>query len=236
MADDVSIKISDLSVNFDRWGQSVSALTDINLDIPEEQLVIIIGSNGSGKSTLLKAIYGLVEYSSGKITLAKHSNDKFSSDLFYISQDPLAGTAEELTLLENLQVATPTDGGFFSSYRLDKNGLTSLMKTFDLVSRKDQLLKDFSGGERQQIALLIASLRKPRVLLLDEPLSALHPEKIEPCMNLINTMSQDGSTILMVTHSPDIAYSYGDRTIELDEGHIICDKAGLDRGCEKREV
>ena len=221
------IKIANLSVNYERWGQFLPALEDINLEILKHQWVMITGHNGSGKSTLLKVLAGIEKPTSGNVTISAFQNElekkQFYSNVFYVSQDPLSGTAEELTLIENLQVADTKKRGLFFRSIFKQDLYFSLMNYFDLEIRKDQLLKYFSGGERQQIALLIAKLRNPRLLLLDEPFSSLDSNKAKSCMKLIEDMSNNGSTILQVSHDKDITLQYGHRTIEFNQGHILND-------------
>lgn len=145
------------------------------------------------------------------------SRDKsFSSECFFVTQDPLAATADALSLTENLKVADPTAGIAQRSAFYD-----SLMMSVGLESRRDQLLRYFSGGERQQIALLVAEIRRPSLLLLDEPFSALDPSRAARCMELLQSIHRRGTTILQVTHDDAMAHSFGDRTVSLANG-VIC--------------
>ena len=106
------IKVDDLSVVFQRWGQSVPALVGINFELVPGQWCLLTGHNGSGKSSLLKVLAGRLKASGGRIAFdAGGASAEFATDLFYISQDPLAGTAEGLTLLENMVVADPIQIG-----------------------------------------------------------------------------------------------------------------------------
>lgn len=231
MSDDTLIRFENLHVNFHRWGQSLPALIDINLDVAAGQWLMIVGHNGSGKSTLLKALMGQQELSRGRVEILGQNavgdgQGRFSSRFFHVSQDPLLGTAEGLTLWENLVVADPCPrhGWWFSMAPATQYG--ELLSQFDLTSRANQILRYFSGGERQQIALLIAKLRNPQILLLDEPFAALDPARIRQCEQLIASMNSAGCTVLHVTHDMNSASSLGHRTVELERGRILRDLVG----------
>lgn len=234
------IKVSHLSVDFQRWGQSHAALVDINLEVLQQQWIMVAGHNGSGKSTLLKTLTGYVEPTKGTVEFGRSDGvaelkNRFSSELFYVSQDPLAGTAEELTLLENLVVAEPHPHRMKVGFNARQQEYASLLNEFGLTTRANQLLKYFSGGERQQIALLIAKLRNPRVLLLDEPFAALDPDRVPTCLQLIASMNDAGCTVLQISHEIHLARSVGHRTIVLEHGRILHDRVGADRIGELEE-
>ena len=216
----LSLSIAGLRVEFERWGQTVTAVDGLDLVVPQGQWVMLKGHNGSGKSSLLAAIAGRLRIAAGSIdsTLRTPAEDGFSSDFFLVSQDPLAATADALSLMENLKAADPVPGS------ADRTSVhDSLMKSVDLWPRRDQLLRYFSGGERQQIALLIAQLRRPALLLLDEPFSALDPSRAAGCMELLRSIHRQGTTILQVTHDDAIAHSFGDRTLSLERGRLRAD-------------
>lgn len=211
-----SLAITGLRVEFERWGQTVTALGGLDLVVPQGQWIMLTGHNGSGKSSLLSAIAGRVRVAAGSIESTLHSSlDKgFASECFFVTQDPLAATADALSLTENLKVADPAHAHRGALY-------DSLMKSVGLWPRRDQLLRYFSGGERQQIALLVAEIRRPTLLLLDEPFSALDPSRAATCMELLQSIHHRGTTILQVTHDEAMAHSFGDRTISLERG-VLC--------------
>lgn len=106
------IQLNKLCVNFTRWGQSIPAIVDVNLEIYQKEWIVVIGHNGSGKSTLFKVLAGNISPTSGSVNIImppknKYLDETFSSNLFYVTQDPLKSTADELTLLENFIVADP---------------------------------------------------------------------------------------------------------------------------------
>lgn len=194
---------------------------------------MVVGHNGSGKSSLLRAIAGQIDISGGNINISPRKllvdQKEFSSDLFFVTQDPLSGTADALTLVENFVVADPNPRGLTDGRTDRYSYYEELWDSFGLCSRKDQLLKYFSGGERQQIAVSIAQLRRPMLLLLDEPFSALDPQRTRICLDLVKTMHDRGTTILQVTHDTNIACTYGDRTIALEKGALHLDILGAER-------
>ena len=104
-----------------------------------------------------------------------------------------------------------------------------LLLQFDLAPRANQLLRYFSGGERQQVALIIAKLRNPQILLLDEPLTALDPSRVPKCEQLIASMSSAGCTILQITHNMNAARTTGHRIVALNAGRILYDHTGKER-------
>ena len=214
------LSITSLRVEFERWGQTVTAVDGLDLVVPQGQWIMLKGHNGSGKSSLLSAIAGRVRIAAGSIksTLNASRDKGFASECFFVTQDPLAATADALSLTENLKVADPAPAPAHRGALYD-----SLMKSVGLWPRRDQLLRYFSGGERQQIALLVAEIRRPALLLLDEPFSALDPLRAASCMELLQSIHRQGTTILQVTHDEGMAHSFGDRTISLERGVLRSD-------------
>jgi putative ABC transport system ATP-binding protein len=213
-----SLAVTGLRVEFERWGQTVTAVGGLDLVVPQGQWIMLTGHNGSGKSSLLSAIAGRVRIAAGSIESTLHSSrDKgFASECFFVTQDPLAATADALSLTENLKVADPATANRGALY-------DSLMRSVGLWPRRDQLLRYFSGGERQQIALLVAEIRRPALLLLDEPFSALDPSRAASIMEFLKSIHRRGTTILQVTHDETMAQSFGDRTISLERGVLRSD-------------
>lgn len=224
--------LSEVCVRFERWGQVHNALVDISLQISEGEWVMVTGHNGSGKSTLLKVLSGQIKPTSGSMQVFSSEENStglhFASETYHVQQDPLLGTAALLTLRENLAVALPRSA--MSSTRIERRRLVD--ETIDRLgmrTRANQLLRNFSGGERQQVALAIAHLRQPKLLLLDEPFAALDPQRISAAIPLISELAFTGSTVLQVTHDPSMASSYGHRTLVLENGQLISDLAGTGR-------
>lgn len=226
------ICLQGIHVTYRRWGQSLTALAGIDLEVKSGQWVMIVGHNGSGKSTLLKVISGQLEATIGRIEIndaPKAGDAGFDSRLFYVCQDPLLGTAEGLTLLENLIVADPFPQRRGGAPGVRRNFYMELLSEFDLAERAHQLLRYFSGGERQQVALIVAKLCNPQILLLDEPLAALDPSRLPKYEQLIASMNSAGCTILQITHDMNAARTTGNRTIALGAGRMLYDHSGEER-------
>jgi putative ABC transport system ATP-binding protein len=229
------LEIRGLTVCFTRWNQTISALDGIDVEVPSGQWIVLVGHNGSGKTTLLNAIDGRISPKTGEIRirgLQDLSPSQIVDNVFHVHQDPLLGTAPILTVFENLFVA---DDQAFRD-RVAKNKLVKkyqdLLRPVGLSDRIYQPAKLLSGGERQLLALLIARLRPSALMLLDEPLAALDPGKAELCQKLIRGLSQEGRTIIQVTHEPDIAVSEGQRTLVLRQGKIVYDVSGEQRNID----
>jgi len=221
----------------------VRALQNVDFQLEEGSFVIVIGTNGSGKSTLLNAVAGTFPVDTGTIRLAgqdvtgwpEHRRAKMIGRVF---QNPFSGTAPNMTIAENLALA---------SRRGKKRGLGWALRTASLKSLQDRVrrlnmgLEDrldnsigtLSGGQRQALTLLMATLVKPRLLLLDEHTAALDPRSADQVIQISEEIiSKEKITTLMVTHSMHQAVNLGDRLIMMHRGRIIHDF----RGAEKRRM
>lgn len=217
------------------------SLRGLNLAVPEGQFVAVIGSNGAGKSTLLGAIAGDVPVSRGRIFIGEEDATdrpaaRRSSLVARVFQDPSAGTCAGLTLEENLAVSARRG----QQRRLSRPALTAQSRRsfqdalaglgLGLERRLDDLVGDLSGGQRQALGLLMATMRPARLLLLDEHTAALDPHMAELVMLLTERLVRErGLTALMVTHVPRHALEVGDRTVLLHEGRLAFDVAGTER-------
>ncbi len=210
------------------------ALVDIDLHLAEGDFVTVIGGNGAGKSTTLNAVAGTFLVDSGTIEiggvdvtrLPEYKRAKYLGRVF---QDPMTGTASTMTIEENMALA----------YRRGKPrtlrwGITSAEKKRfrDELASLDLGLEDrmnarvglLSGGQRQALTLLMATLQKPQLLLLDEHTAALDPKTAEKVLTLTRKLIADNHlTAMMVTHNMKDALHYGNRIIMLHEGRIILD-------------
>jgi len=212
----------------------VCALSDINLEIREHEFVTVIGTNGSGKSTLLNVIAGTVFPDSGDIEIdgkimtrkRDYQRAKYISRVF---QNPFMGTAPDMTIAENLLMAM-----FRGKKRYPVISLNEKQKSFfrdqlsqlnmQLENRLDTVMKTLSGGQRQAIALLMAVLKTPGVLLLDEHTAALDPKTAAEVIRLTQKfVTGHNLTALMVTHSMKQAIELGTRTWMMHHGRIIDD-------------
>lgn len=211
------IVAENLTVYFAQWGEKTTALKNVSLTVPKGQWLMLTGPNGSGKTTLLKVFAGLQTLDEGCINKFVCNNTSFMSELFMVHQQPLDGTAELLTLKENLVVALP------DAITNDDLFITNILKKLGMKEQKEQLLRDFSGGQRQLVALAIALARKPEVLLLDEPFSALDSQKVDLAISFLKEMHAGGTTIVQVSHNIEHIEKLAQRSIRLGNGYITED-------------
>ena len=213
------------------------ALDDLSLQVNDGDFITIIGGNGAGKSTLFNAIAGSIETDSGSIVLdgaditftPEHTRARSIGRLF---QDPMRGTAPNMTVLENLTLAAGKGGWLSSLRKADKIAFTNLVAELDmgLEKRMDQPVGSLSGGQRQALTLLMATVNPPKLLLLDECTAALDPATADKVLALINRIvSEHHITCLMITHDMEMALTMGNRTLMMIEGKIVMDVSGEER-------
>lgn len=213
---------------------------NLNLHIKKGEFVIIIGGNGAGKSTLMNLISGSISPDSGKIfidgkdvtELPEHKRAKFIGRVF---QDPLKGSCPNLTVEENLSLALLRNKKRtlkFGINKVNKENLKHKLEKLNLglENRLETKMGTLSGGQRQAITLLMATLVKPKILLLDEHTAALDPKSSEKILNLTQKITSDNSiTTLMITHNLEHATKFGNRLIMLDSGKIKYDVSGNEK-------
>lgn len=234
--------IEDLVKRFNGTGVEKPALAGISLRLQPGDFVTIIGSNGAGKSTLLNAIAGVFPVDDGRIVLDGEDitdlpEHRRACHIGRVFQDPAIGTAPNMTIEENLSLALSKGKrrglgrGIRSQDRKLFRERLSLLG-LGLENRLHDKVGLLSGGQRQALTLLMATIRRPKLLLLDEHIAALDPKTAELILNLTNKIVRGfGLTTLMVTHNLEHALEYGNRTIMMHEGEIILDLSG-----PKREV
>jgi putative ABC transport system ATP-binding protein len=216
------------------------ALQGIDLTIQEGEFITVIGSNGAGKSTFLNAIAGEILPSQGSIFIDDKDVTKLPSynraDLVArVFQDPLAGTCADLTIAENMALALRRGKRRGLLWALKKHIREHFKETLrhldlGLEDRLDTLMSLLSGGQRQAVSLLMATLSPLKILLLDEHTAALDPKTAGYVMDLSQKIINEKQlTALMVTHSLHQALHCGTRTIMLHEGRIIYDVSGPER-------
>jgi putative ABC transport system ATP-binding protein len=216
------------------------ALKGIDLTIHEGDFITVVGSNGAGKSTLLNVISGEIPPSSGNILIndknvSRDPTFKRAVNVARVFQDPLVGTCGELSIAENLCLALKRGQKRPLLKALStktKKTLQEMVKALNLglESRLDTPMGLLSGGQRQAVSLLMATLSPLQILLLDEHTSALDPKTAAFIMELSQTLIQERNlTTLMVTHSLHHALDYGNRTLMLHDGQIIYDVSGPER-------
>ena len=217
-----------------------TALNDLNLTLNDGDFVTVIGGNGAGKSTMLNAIAGSFQIDSGKIVidgtdvtgLPEHKRAALLGRVF---QDPMMGTAPTMQIEENLALAARR-----GQHRGLKWGITKAERAeyqkrlhalnLGLEERMTAKVGLLSGGQRQALTLLMATLRKPKLLLLDEHTAALDPKTAEKVLHTTDRIIRDQKlTAMMVTHNMKDAIAHGNRLIMMHEGKVILDISGEDK-------
>ena len=216
------------------------ALRDLNLTLKEGDFVTIIGGNGAGKSTMLNAIAGVWPVDEGQIIIddkdvTKLPEYKRAAFLGRVFQDPMNGTAATMGIEENLALALRR-----GTLRTLKPGINNSERKLyrDLLLRLGLGLEDrltskvglLSGGQRQALTLLMATLKKPRLLLLDEHTAALDPKTAAKVLETTDKIvNSEHLTTLMITHNMRDAIAHGNRLIMMNAGHVIYDVAGEEK-------
>ncbi len=238
------LKITNLQKTFNPGTVNAkTALSGLNLTLENGDFVTVIGGNGAGKSTLLNAIagvwkpdYGTIELDGIDVTnMSEHKRAQFLGRVF---QDPMKGTAPDMEIAENLAIASKR--GIKRKFvwgvkKADREHYKELLTMLDLgletrLSTKVGLL---SGGQRQAVTLLMATLNRPKLLLLDEHTAALDPKTASKVLALTNKIvSENNLTTLMITHNMHDAIQYGNRLIMMHEGNVVVDV----RGEEKKKL
>ena len=216
------------------------ALTNVSLTLNDGDFVTVIGGNGAGKSTLLNAIAGVWPVDSGSISidgqdvtgLPDYRRAKLIGRVF---QDPMTGTAATMQIDENLALAKRRGrrrGLRWGVTQAERGEYRERLKLLNLglEDRMTSKVGLLSGGQRQALTLLMATLQKPKLLLLDEHTAALDPKTAEKVLNATERIiDEDHLTALMITHNMRDAIAHGNRLIMMHEGHIIFDVSGEDK-------
>lgn len=214
-----------------------TALSYVSLHLKPGDLATIIGSNGAGKSTMFNAICGDFLTDSGKIELdgkditfqPPHVRARSIGRLF---QDPMRGSAPGMSIEENLALAAGHGGWFSGIRREDKQRFQEQLTVLDmgLEDRMKQPVGLLSGGQRQALTLLMATMNPPKLLLLDEHTAALDPATAEKVLQITrDVVKKHHITTLMVTHNMQNALDLGNRTLMMDGGRIVLDIQGKER-------
>ena len=216
------------------------ALRGLNLELKEGEFVTVIGGNGAGKSTMLNAVAGVWGIDSGRILigdvdvthLPEYKRAQYIGRVF---QDPMMGTAATMQIEENLALAARRGNA-----RTLRSGITKAEREeyreqlkileLGLEDRMTAKVGLLSGGQRQALTLLMATLRKPRLLLLDEHTAALDPKTAAKVLEATEKIvRKDNLTTMMITHNMRDAIAYGNRLIMMYDGHVVVDVSGEEK-------
>lgn len=216
------------------------ALNGLDLVLNEGDFVSVIGGNGAGKSTLLNAIAGTFTVDSGSIVLndvditalPEYKRAKYLGRVF---QDPMMGTAPTMQIDENLALAARRGdkrGLKWGITKQEKDEYRELLKVLDLglEDRMTSKVGLLSGGQRQALTLLMATLKKPKLLLLDEHTAALDPKTAQKVLDISDkVVAQNNLTTMMITHNMRDAIRYGNRLVMVEGGKVVLDVSGEEK-------
>lgn len=235
------IELKNISVTFNEGTPlQVKALDSVNLSISEGEFLTIIGGNGAGKSTLMNVLSGDILPTTGNIIIdgidvTKKPTSYRANFVSRVFQDPLVGSCPSLTIEENLAL------GFTRGQRRGLMPVLNLTRRNEFCERLKDLgmglenrLKDpiglLSGGQRQAVSLLMATLKSSKIILLDEHTAALDPKMSAKVLELsLKLIAKNRLTVLMITHQMSHALEFGTRTLVMQEGAIVQDFKGAER-------
>ena len=213
---------------------------DFSLTVEEGQFVSIVGSNGSGKTSLLNIICGSIPGEGGEVLMDGKNISKLKEYQRYaamgrVYQNPAAGTCPGLTMLENLSLADNKGKPFGLSRGVNRQRRDFYRQQLQslglgLEDKLDVKMGALSGGQRQAVALLMATMTPLKFLILDEHTAALDPKTAEIIMELTDKVVREKKlTAMMVTHNLRYAVEYGDRLIMMNQGQVVLDQAGPEK-------
>lgn len=232
------LKLNNVSLTFNPGTEDEKkALVDLSLHVNKGDFISVIGANGAGKSTLFNVISGTYISDSGNIELdgqdvtlvEEHIRARSIGRLF---QDPMKGSAPGMSIEENLALAAGSGGWFSTITKAERELFREKLAQLNmgLEDRMRQPVGLLSGGQRQALTLMMATINPPKVLLLDEHTAALDPATADKVIELTEKIvREEGLTCLMITHNMQSALELGNRTLMMDHGQIIIDVAGEKR-------
>lgn len=216
------------------------ALNHLNLTLKDGDFCTVIGGNGAGKSTMLNAVAGVFTVDSGSIVIdgqdvTRLPEHKRASLLGRVFQDPMMGTAPTMQIEENLALAARRGqrrGLKWGITAVERADYKELLRCLDLglEDRMTAKVGLLSGGQRQALTLLMAALKRPKLLLLDEHTAALDPKTAAKVLTLSDQIvEENGLTTLMITHNMKDAIQHGNRLIMMDAGRVVVDISGEEK-------
>ncbi|WP_040214336.1 ABC transporter ATP-binding protein [Clostridium polynesiense] len=232
------LEVHNLCKSFDKGTVNEKRVFDnLNLNVNKGEFVTIIGSNGAGKSTLLNIIAGSLESDSGEIILDNKNitrlpEYKRSAFMGRVLQDPSKGVAPSMTILENMSMAYNKGKSFNLTLGVSKKNISHFKEMLSqlnlgLENKLNDKVGVLSGGQRQALSLLMAVMKKPKLLLLDEHTAALDPKTSQRLNSITEEIIKESLiTTLMITHNMNHAISMGNRLLMMHEGEIVLDISG----------
>lgn len=234
------LRIKNLSKSFNKnTDNEIKLFNKFNLEIEENKCTVIIGPNGCGKSTLLNIIGGSIRQDEGQIILkgkdiSQLREEKRAIYIGRVHQNPSMGVSPSLTILENMSLADKKGETFTLRSLIKKNNINKyieLLRDLDLglENKLNTKVKFLSGGQRQSLSLVMAAMKYPDLMLLDEHTAALDPKTSNLVMKKTKELIKKYSiTTIMISHNMKDAIEYSDRIIMLDKGEIVLDKPSTD--------
>ncbi|MDD7541382.1 MAG: ATP-binding cassette domain-containing protein [Mobiluncus porci] len=217
-----------------RTADAYRALRGVNLEVPEGDFITIVGGNGAGKSTLLNVIAGSILVDSGRVVIDETEVTRLPEEeraglIGRIFQDPKLGTAPRMTVAENLLLASKRGEGRGFKISMNEAKREEFRRVLaplklGLEDRLDTEIGVLSGGQRQSVALIMATLKTPRLLLLDEHTAALDPKTARKVLDYTaKVIADNGLTALTITHHLKDALNFGNRMLVMNHGEIVHD-------------
>lgn len=235
------LQLKNCSVTFNaNTPNEVKAMQNLSLHVDDGNFITVIGANGAGKSTLFNVIAGSVTVSRGRVILnntdvTEWAEHRRSNDIGRVFQNPALGTCPGLTIRENLSLAAMRGKTPFLGWGVKASNddwFYDLVKRVDLglENRLDTDVAMLSGGQRQAITLIMATMMTPKILLLDEHTAALDPNAAAQVLELTVRLAEAHNlTVIMITHSMQQACQVGNRVLMMDQGQILFDIQGAER-------
>lgn len=223
-----------------RTADAMLALDGVNLSVADGDLVTVVGGNGAGKSTLLNVISGAMLPDAGTVRIdgadvTKLGEEERASMVARVFQDPMRGPAPRMTVAENMMLAAKRGGKRGLRISMNEDARVEFARALaplglGLEDRLDTEIGVLSGGQRQSVALIMATLKTPRLLLLDEHTAALDPKTAKAVLNFTaEVVEREGLSALMITHNLKDALAYGNRTVVMHHGRVVRNIEGAER-------
>ncbi len=223
------LKINDLHVSYG----GIRAIRGVSLEIPDKEIVTLIGANGAGKSTTLRSVAGLVKPDSGSIELdgkelvGKSPNEIITHGIALVPEG--RRVFANLTVLENIKI-----GGYLRKDSLDED-IEKMYSLFPILKERNwQLAGTLSGGEQQMLAVARALMSKPKIIMMDEPSLGLAPLIVRDIFDIIKEINKQGVTVLLIEQNANMALKIADRAYVMETGKITMSGTGAELLADER--